>query len=238
MQKRWFKMIGIIGLVGLVLLIATLPVMASSIEERRTVPLETAESARVEIQFGVGELLVSGGAMELIEAEFRYANEHWEPELEHIRRNSLTRVEIDQDLSVLSFFHFGPLENRWNILLNNQVPLDLTVKVGAGKADLSMGWLNLRSLNIKVGAGEMILDLTGAWAQDCNIELDMAAGTLHLLLPSAVGVRVEAQTVVGQVDARNLTEEDGAYVNLAYHTSPVTLNIRLRNIVGEVVIKG
>jgi hypothetical protein len=49
---------------------------------------------------------------------------------------------------------------------NDQKPLDLDVKCGAGESRLDLGDLALRRVNVEMGVGELKMDLRGAPKND------------------------------------------------------------------------
>jgi hypothetical protein len=51
---------------------------------------------------------------------------------------------------------------EWDLRLNDDVPMELHVDVGAGRADLKLGSLSLTRLDVAGGAGALTVDLTGA----------------------------------------------------------------------------
>lgn len=118
--------------------------------------------------------------------------------------------------------------------LNNTIPLDLKLNMGAGKAVLDLRSLTLTGVNIDAGAGELQMDLSGAWAQSAAITIEGGVGKVTLRLPKDVGVRVEATAGLGRVNANGLSKEGDAYVNTAYATSAVALTITVKAGIGEV----
>ncbi len=205
--------------------------------DSRSFPLHEAEKATIEIHFGAGQLNVSGGSMELAEIEFDYSTPRWKPEIEHstIREEGFLRLR--HPTTIFGFFHLGAIRNSWDIKLNNTLPLDLEIRMGAGKSDLKMGWLNLHRLDVKGGAGEVVLDLTGRWKIDCSITVEMGVGNLHLILPDEAGVRLRARTGIGTLDVGSLVQHNDAYINSHFGKAPVTLDINLKSGIGPVTVE-
>jgi hypothetical protein len=59
-------------------------------------------------------------------------------------------------------------------------------------------------------------------------------GQATVQLPSEVGVRVEAQGGLGEINAEGLQKEGEAYVNDAYGDSEVTLDVDIQGGVGQI----
>ncbi|MDQ3526034.1 MAG: toast rack family protein, partial [Chloroflexota bacterium] len=84
-------------------------------QRSETVPAGGATSARVEIGMAVGELRISGGATELMDADFTYDDE-LEPEVEY-------RVDGGQGVLTVkqgSKKNVRSTQNEWNIRLNDR----------------------------------------------------------------------------------------------------------------------
>jgi hypothetical protein len=112
------------------------------------------------------------------------------------------------------------------------------VNSGAGKVELrSVGNASPEKLNIKGGAGEVVLDLNGAWGRSAQIEVITGVGKVTLKLPTEIGVKVNTGiSPVGKVVVEGLTAADGGYVNDKYATAEIKLDISLTTGIGEVNI--
>ena len=68
----------------------------SGVVERdsRTVDLKGAKSVQVEIEMGAGELIMRGGAAQLVDADFRYRGRDGKPEV-HYDVSGARRVNLD-----------------------------------------------------------------------------------------------------------------------------------------------
>ncbi len=121
----------------------------------------------------------------------------------------------------------------------NPEPLsEIQVNAGAGKIDMrSMGNANFERLNIKGGAGEVVLDLNGDWARPANVEVIAGVGKLQVRVPREIGVRVTPTgSPVGKLVVDGLITTGGSYVNEAYATATIKLEIALTTGVGDVTI--
>ncbi len=121
-------------------------------EKQESIPLGDEESARVEIRFGAGELwLVAGEQDELFSGNFRYNVEEWEPEVSY--RNGRLLVEqggLDRNWG----FPSGNAHNKWELELSPEIPLDVTIKAGAGEGELDFTGLQLEELELEMGTGD------------------------------------------------------------------------------------
>ena len=128
-------------------------------------------------------------------------------------------------------------ENAWDVRLNDAVPTDLRVELGVGESVLRLGGLNLTGLDVEAGIGATDVDLSGAWTRDLDARIESGVGEVTVTLPTDVGVRVEADQGLGDVDAEGLIKDGDVYVNAAYGESPVTLHLEVDGGVGEVNLK-
>jgi len=220
-----------------------------------TVELGGAESVSVEIEMGAGELDVSGGAGELLEATFTYNVDGLDPEATY-SEGKLIVQHADVKEGIGTFFDLDDYRNEWDLRFNEDVPMEMRIDMGAGRSDLKLGSLALTSLDINAGAGDVdldlsgsqslnqltynmgagriILDLTGDWQDDLDASIKGGVGDLTLNLPGGVGVRVEVDTGIGSVDTSGLTKDGDTYTNDAYGESDITLNIDIEGGIGKI----
>lgn len=226
--------------------------------ESETVQLGGAAPVRVEIKMAAGELNVSGGAAELLEANFAYNVAELKPEVDY-SGDTLTVRTPDVEARFNSLWDLDEYRYEWDLRLNDHVGMDMQVEMGAGQSSLQLGTLSLTSLevttgagdvvvdlsgstsltrlNVGGGAGEITVDLTGIWQNDLEAAIQGGLGMRTLILPADVGVRVKVEVGVGTVDATGLTKEGEYYTNDAYGQSDVTLYIDVEGGVGETVLR-
>ena len=194
--------------------------------ESERVELGTAESARVELDMGVGALVIEGGATDLLEGEFTYSHDSWKPVVEYEVRGSegLLTVSQPSDLETTGFLN---IKYEWDLRFNSEVPMDMKIDMGVGGGDLELGDLNLRKLTIDVGVGGADISLDGDWEADLEASIKGGVGGLKVTLPRDVGVRVEAESGLGAVGAPGFDRDGDIYTNDAYGRTDVTLDIKL-----------
>jgi uncharacterized protein DUF2154 len=133
----------------------------------------------------------------------------------------------------------GDARNEWDIRLNNELPLGFKVQSGAEESDL--GSLTLTDLDLSMGAGETTVDLTGDYERDLAANIEGGVGETAVRLPGEVGVRVDAEGGLGEINTERLQREGEAYVHDAYGDSEVTLDVDIRGVVGQInleVVRG
>src|SRR5262249_9706684 len=153
--------------------------------ESRSVDLDKLEKVRVELKMPVGELDLRGGARKLLEADFTYNVIAWKPDIRYRSVGAAGDLIVEQHGPISSS---GNGKNRWDLRLNDSVPLDLRVEFGAGEAGLSLGSLSLRSVDFEMGAGTLRLDLRGAPSKDYSVRLRGGVGEATVYLPKEIGI--------------------------------------------------
>lgn len=197
-------------------------------------PLDGAKKLDARLRIGVGELEVKGGTAGAIDGEFRYTRDDWKPQTDYAVLGDTGRLEVLQgDADDLGF---GAHRNEWEIALPEDVPLDLRVESGVGQSRLDLGDLDLRKLDVRLGTGEIDIDLTGI-DHDVEADVEGGVGEITITVPEGVGVRiVGAKDGIGDFSAEGFRNDGDALVNDAHGTAKATIEIALRRGTGDVTI--
>ena len=200
--------------------------------ESQSVELQDARSVRVEINLGAGDLQLTGGAKKLLESDFTYNVAKIKPEVGYtdgklvIRQPEIDGVPVLQGIT--------DFRNEWNLRLFDQVPMDLSVDVGAGTGELQLAGLSLTGLAVNLGAGIYMVDLSGGWARNLDVTIDTGAANITLRLPKDVGVRVKIESGPHTVKATGLANDGDVYTNAAYGVSDVTMQVNIEAGIGQI----
>src|SRR5829696_5002708 len=141
-------------------------------EESKSVAPKNAQSVRAQLKMGAGELNVTGGADQLMEADFSYNVSEWKPKVSYDVSGDEGELIVKQGGANEGARVGGAARNEWVISFNDEVSTDLVVEMGAGESDLDLHSLTLTGLDLQMGAGKTTVDLTRADAQrvDASIE--------------------------------------------------------------------
>jgi hypothetical protein len=204
--------------------------------ESKSVDLKNAQSARAQLKLGAGELHLAGGADQLMEGEFSYNVSEWKPKVSYevsgekgelvVKQGSGEDVRLGADA-----------RNEWDISLNDEVPTDLVVQMGAGESDLDLDSLTLTGVDLQMGAGKTTVDLTGDYAKSFDASIQGGVGEATVLLPSEVGVKAKAEGGLGKINAEGLKRVGDSYVNDAYGESDVNLSVDVQGGIGQINLK-
>jgi hypothetical protein len=203
--------------------------------ESQSVELGVAESVRVEIKFGAGDLKVTAGAENLLEADFTYNVDELKPKVEYSDGTLILWQPENEGLPDLR--GITGFRNEWALSLNDEVPMDLSVNMGAGASELRLGNLSLTRLDITLGAGDSTIDLSGDWARDLHVTINAGAGDITVRLPRDVGARVKVDAGVGTVESPGLKQDGNIYTNTAYSESATMLQVDIDAGVGHITLE-
>ena len=201
--------------------------------ESKSVDPKNAQSARAQLKMGAGELNVTGGADQLMEAEFSYNVSDWKPKVNYDVSGKKGELIVKQE-SAEGASLGAEARNEWDIRLNDEVPTNLVVQMGAGESNLDVDSLTLTGVDLQMGAGKTTVDLTGDYAQDFEASIQGGVGEATVLLPSEVGVKAKAEGGLGKINAKGLKRVGDSYVNDAYGESDVNLSVDVQGGVGEI----
>lgn len=107
--------------------------------ESQSAELGDATSAHVKINFPAGNLEMLGGAEELLEADFTHNVAKLKPEVQFTNGTLVLRGPEIKSLPALK--GITDFRNEWDLRLNDGVPLNLSVEMGAGTGDLHLAGL-------------------------------------------------------------------------------------------------
>ena len=130
----------------------------------------------------------------------------------------------------------GNRRYRWDLTLNDNVLMDLTLNCGAGQARLDLGKLDLRTVTVHMGAGQVDLDLRGHPKRDYDVTVSGGVGQATIRLPSGVGVRAEAHGGLGSIDVSGLEKHGDHYENSLYDNADANIRLKVEGGIGEIRI--
>ena len=201
--------------------------------ESKSVDPKDAQSVRAQLKMGAGELNLTGGADRLMEGDFSYNVAEWKPDVSYDVSGDEGELVVKQGGSEGSNLT-GEARNEWEARLNDEMPTDLVVQMGAGESDLDLDSLALEGLKLQMGAGKTTVDLTGDYAKGFHANIQGGVGEATVMLPSGVGVEAKAQGGLGRINAEGLKRVGDSYVNDAYGESDVTIHVDVQGGVGEI----
>jgi N-terminal domain of toast_rack, DUF2154/Domain of unknown function (DUF5668) len=204
-------------------------------QESQTIDLQAAKAVTANIELPSGNLDLAGGASRLLDADFKYRERDGKPQAIYTVSNDHGTLDISQEND--SHVHLAGSGNDWRLRFASGVPLDMNVDIGAGKADLNLEGLDVGHADIKVGAGQLNLDLTGQRKSDLHVDIHGGVGTAVIRLPKDIGVRVHASDGLGSVSAHGFHEDGDDYTNEAVAKSPITIYVTISGGIGHITLE-
>lgn len=200
-----------------------------------SVPLGTANEANIKLDMGAGELILRGGAQDLVEGTLSYSTAGQKPEVDTSEGGDVATVKIREPEGI----HFGPnMRYRWDLQVNDKPRVDVTVNCGAGKARLELGSLALQHVKVNMGAGQVDLDLRGKPLRDYSVRVSGGVGQATVWLPRNVGIRAEVHGMLGSIDVVGLQKDGDHYENDLYHHSDVNVRVTVEGAIGQIRLIG
>lgn len=197
---------------------------------------DDAQKLDVEINLGVGEMTVSKGAKEWLEGNAQYNINKLAPEVNYKLRGNTGEIEIEHKGS--SKVKMGKVKNLWDVQLNDEIPMDLSIETGASKAMLDLRGLKLEKLDIETGVGDLNVDLGGDWKKSFKTTIETGVGQTTVILPSKVGVKITTEKGIGSMNLEGfIAKGKGVYVNEAYEKADIVLEVNSELGVGDVTFK-
>ncbi|HKQ86270.1 MAG TPA: toast rack family protein, partial [Candidatus Acidoferrales bacterium] len=150
--------------------------------DTKTVDLQGATAVTANLNFPAGQLNINGGSSHLVDADFSYTSNSASagPQMDYTVSSGHGQLNINENSNQV---RFGTHDERWDLHFNNEVPLDLTLQMGAGQSNLRLAGLDLTHLEVHMGAGEMVLDLTGQRKQNLSADIHGGVGQARIRLP-------------------------------------------------------
>ena len=100
---------------------------------------------------------------------------------------------------------------------------------------MDLGELNLRSVDVNMGVGEVTLDLRGRTpARSYDVRINGGVGQANVHLPRDVAIYATAQGGIGDIHVEGLERRGNHWVNAAKLDSPVTIRVDVKGGIGEI----
>jgi hypothetical protein len=194
---------------------------------------DASEFLRVNLNMGAGNLNVSRGAGgEFLDGTVIYDIDSWKPVVQYSASAGHGVLSVVQPASHQP--NIGNLRYEWNLRLANDIPIDISVRFGAGDAKLKLGGLSLRSVEVEMGVGQLDLDLRGAPQRDYDVRIRGGVGEANVRLPRDVGVSAEARGGIGSIHTEGLRREGAHWINDAYDRAKTTIHLDVQGGIGAI----
>ncbi len=111
----------------------------------------------------------------------------------------------------------SPEQATWDIGFNPQVRVDLDVNVAVGSAQLDLTGLSTLRFDVSIGVGDAEIIVGNATAATGVSRVRVGVGTVRLIVPEDVPVRIQVTAGLSDIDAPDGFDFDGThYTNTAW----------------------
>ncbi len=206
--------------------------------EFQSVSVEKAEWVDVSIRLNVGDLILSSGAQQFMNARFVFFQPTRRPEIkyEETGDSGLLTVQQESRSSVGEFSYPGD-KNKWNILFSEADPLNLDISVDKGTSFLNLGALKTRRINIECGQGDVFLDLLGKRKEGLLVTVSGGTGNLEIKVPKEIGARMQFKENSYDLQMEEFSKEGEYIVNKAYGSTAEWIDIIVSDHSGPIQLK-
>jgi hypothetical protein len=203
------------------------------------VPLAGAQSARVDIDYGMGNLSLDGAAPggALATGTLAYYENRGAPRQDVNTSGDSVNLTLEQRNNGFGNWFGGNSGNLdWNLHLSPAVPLDLRADLGAGNSELDLTRLNVQNLVVDSGAGNTTVALPEKPGR-MTAEIDGGVGNVTLRVPDGVQARINVDSGIGNVDVDSrFTKQGDNYVTSGYDSATDRIDVALDMGVGNVKV--
>lgn len=206
-------------------------------------PADGAMSGDIRIILGAGDLTVESGAPSglLMEATVLSKNPGMQPEYTVSMNNSRKAVAMTETgHKKKDWFVANSPEswaNTWDVRTGDELPVAVTVMVGAGDCSLSLGTANLTSLTVNNGAGDTTIDLADYHGGRYDTVIHNGVGDLTLRIPRGSNTRIAMHHGVGDISTSGIVQTDEIYTTAGFNPALPVNEVTLTQGVGSIQLE-
>ncbi len=207
LQKRIILFFSIVAFLMITAACTTVASPGAVQTKSETVELGSAELVQVNVDAGIGELFVEGGASELLNADFRYNIDELEQEVTYDVDGNTGRLRVfnKDDINVIPT---GEVKSEWRLQFAEDVPLEMDMNLGLGDSDIDLSGLTVTSLEVSAGAGKLDLNVGNQTLDRLKVEAGL--GDVDVNVAGGKIGRFDFRSGAGstRIDLRGAWEDD------------------------------
>lgn len=208
--------------------------------ESVSIPANNSRKAIINIQYGIGKLVVESGgeASEILKGTFGRGVIHSTEKQGDVTKINLKLANNIFPVIVFPWF-IGPNQQfQWNLCLSKEIPLELTMKIGANEAMLDLSELNVEKLRLETGVSSTILKLPASIPYT-NAVVSMGVASITINIPEQVAAKIHYSggLMDFRVDKSRFPKTAGYYQSPEYDTASQKLELRIDGGIGSVTLQ-
>jgi hypothetical protein len=193
-------------------------------------------AGKADLTFGGGQLVIGSLTNEWLEGDFggwaAKPSVHSSPNTLNISLKQSRR--FPGPWRVRGPRHWNERDYKWDLNLSPELNWDLNLQTGAMRGEADLSGLRLRDLSIKMGAGDLDLTL-GNPEGNTPVTVDAGASKIKIRIPEGAAVRVKISGALVNSNLRELglTNHNRTYTSPGYDQATNHLDITLNMAVGK-----
>jgi hypothetical protein len=124
----------------------------------------------------------------------------------------------------------------WDLKLNRQIPLDLQVSLGAGRADVDMTSLTVRQAEVSLGVGQVKVVLPDAGR--LRVKISGAVGETTVVIPEGLEARIDIDAaLVSRHLPSSYRRHDNVYISPGYERADRRVDLEVSQAIGSIAVR-
>jgi hypothetical protein len=206
--------------------------------QEATIALEGAEEAQIRLKHGAGELTVRAGAghTALLSGSFSGG-------ANITSKRSAGRLEVDiappsGRAGMWLPIGLGARGMDWDILLNPDVTMSLTVESGASRIELDLEEMQLEALSLQTGASSARVILPSQ-AGSSRVKIDSGMAAVSVWTPEGVAAQIHAEGGLAaiSVDEGRFSRQGRIYRSEDYDTAENRVELIIKTGMGSIDVR-
>jgi len=205
--------------------------------EELSIPHQDAESAKIQLDFGAGQVKMTDGAGpdQLLQGSFAGG-----AQVDTKLKGNMLQVTLEPPSAdfVHVFMPWAWGAREWNISLNDQIPLNLKFETGASSMELDLSNLKVTDLDLDTGASSTEITLP-ANAGHTHVDVDGGAASIVLNVPNGVAARIQVDSGLSaiSVDRERFPRVGDVYKSNDYDTAENKVDITVDIGAGSLAVR-
>ncbi|MFA5536509.1 MAG: toast rack family protein [Bacillota bacterium] len=167
------------------------------------------ERASLDLNYGAGTLSIAGNSDRKL--AFVYSDYESEPWIAQKTTGKHGEYSVKQKRDSFTNYLPGTGTRKWEFKLPANILWDLALDVGAAKATLDFREVDLKYLDLNMGAGDVTIWI-GDRRLETELKVDAGASNIKIIVPDNIGLKVKMD---GGLNSSNLDSiglvKDGSY---------------------------
>jgi N-terminal domain of toast_rack, DUF2154 len=221
------------------------------IKETKKIEIDDIDTLKTKVIMGAGRLLLNGKTKHMFAGSFAYNDEKFAPIIKYYKKENWGLIKVIPKQFKEDANH-DDIENVWNLRFNEEIPIKMDLKFGAGIGELNIGMLNMyagilklgagkvdinlnnsnsiKNLIVKMGVGDVTINLSDFNRESCNIDIDGGIGKFTLILPEDKNSDIYVDRGIAKISADEFDKQSDHYynhINKSEETIKVKINAGL-----------